>query len=204
VIWASMATVLMALAWILQRRAFEAQAIALAIAAMLRALLLDLVGESRVGFWHGPLYHLSVAAVVLMAALPFAFKLRGREIWEGASFALPEPIAIALRHPEQWFFFAPFGMMVAAFAMKLSSANITIAWSLLGLGAFLFALMVGERSFRLAGVALLLISVAKIVLMDLWTLPLSERYIALIVLGSALVGVSFLYTRFSATIRKYL
>jgi len=204
VIWAAMATVLMMLAWLMRRRTFLVQAIALALAAVLRGLLFDLIGETRGDFWHSPLYHLSLTAVVLVAALPFAFKLRGPQFWEGSSIQLAEPFANGLRHPEQWFFFAPFGMMVAALAIKLSSGHITIGWSLLGLGTFLFALAVGERSFRLAGLALLLVSVAKILLMDVWKLAPPDRYTTLIVLGLALVAVSFLYTRFSATIRKYL
>ena len=115
-IWATMATALMAFAWITRRRTFVAQAIALALAAVVRGLLFDLINESSGDFWHGPLYHLSVAALVLIAALPFAFKLRGPEFWEDASLAPPEQISGALRHPEQWFFFVPFGMMVAALA----------------------------------------------------------------------------------------
>jgi uncharacterized membrane protein len=89
-------------------------------------------------------------------------------------------------------------------AVKLSSGHITIAWSLLGLGVFLFALAVGERSFRLAGLGLLLVSVVKILLMDVWKLSPSDRYTTLIVLGLALLAVSFLYTRFGAAIRRYL
>lgn len=203
-IWAGMATVLMALAWILRRRTFVVQAIALAIAAVLRGLLFDLIGETHGDFWHSALYRLSVASLVLMAALLFAFKLRGGEFWTGASIALPEPLLAALSKPEQWFFFAPFGLMVVALAVKLSSGHITIAWSLLGLGTFLFALVVGERSFRLAGLGLLLVSVAKILLMDVWKLAAPDRYVTLIVLGTALLSVSFLYTRFSVKIRKFL
>jgi uncharacterized membrane protein len=203
-IWAAMATVFVALAWIMRRRTFLVQAIALAVAAVLRGLLFDLISETHGDFWHGPLYHLSVVALVLIAALPFAFRLRGPEFWTGASVTLPEPFVKALGRPEQWFFFAPFGMMVVALAMKLSSGHITIAWSLLGLGTFLFALVVGERSFRLAGLGLLLVSVAKILLMDVWALAPPDRYVTLIVLGTALLAVSFLYTRFSAKIRKYL
>jgi uncharacterized membrane protein len=93
---------------------------------------------------------------------------------------------------------------VVALAVKLSSGHITIAWSLLSLGVFLFALAVGERSFRLAGLGLLLVSVVKILLMDVWALSPSDRYTTLIVLGLALLAVSFLYTRFSAVIRRYL
>ena len=204
-IWAAMATVLMALAWIMRRRTFMLQAIALAVAAVLRGLLFDLGnGESHGDFWHGTLYRLSIAALILMAALPFAFKLRGREFWTGASIDLPEPILATLSKPEQWFFFAPFAMMVISLAVKLSSGHITIAWSLLGLGTFLFALIVGERSFRLAGLGLLLVSVAKILLMDVWALAPPDRYVTLIVLGTALLSVSFLYTRFSEKIRKFL
>ena len=203
-IWAAMATVLMALAWLMRRRTFLVQAVALALAAVLRGLLFDLIGETQGDFWHGTLFHLAVAALVLIAALPFAFKLCGPAFWEGASIALPEPFVNALSRPEQWFFFAPFGMMVAALAVKLSSGHITIAWSLLGLGTFLFALVVGQRSFRLAGLGLLLICVAKISLMDIWRMPLSERYPTMIILGATLSAVSFLYARFSEKIRKFL
>jgi hypothetical protein len=180
------------------------QAIALALAAVLRGLLFDLIGETAGDFWHSPLYHLSITALILLAALPFAVKLRGSEFWERTSLTVPDPFARALRHPEQWFFFAAFGLMVVALAVKLSSGHITIAWSLLGLVTFLFALTVGERSFRLAGLALLLVSVSKIVLIDIWKLSTPDRFMTLIILGAALMAVSFLYTRFSSTIRKYL
>ena len=203
-IWAAMATALMALAWVMWRHTFVVQAVALAVATVLRGLLFDLFAESHGDFWHGTLLHLSVAALVLIAALPFAFKMRGTEFWAGASILLPEPFVAVLSKPEQWFFFAPFGVMVVALAVKLSSGHITIAWSLLGLGTFLFALVVGERSFRLAGLGLLLVSVAKILLMDVWALAPPDRYVTLIVLGTALLAVSFLYTKFSEKIRKYL
>ena len=131
-------------------------------------------------------------------------RLRGPEFWEGASIHLPAEFEGALRRPEQWFFFAPFALAVGALAIKLSSGHITIAWSLVGVGVFLFALAVGERSYRLAGLALLLVCVVKIVLMDVWQLSPPERYTTLIVLGLALLAVSFLYTRFGKTIRKFL
>jgi len=46
--------------------------------------------------------------------------------------------------------------------------------------------------------------VAKILLMDVWKLSPSDRYTTLIVLGLALLAVSFLYTRFGTVIRKFL
>jgi hypothetical protein len=203
-IWATMATALLALAWLMRRGTFQVQAIALAVAVVLRGIFIDLITNAPRGFWLGPLFHLTVAALVLIAALPFAFRLRAPEFWASASLRISGPLGAALRRPEQWFFFAPFGLMIAALAVKLSSGHITIAWSLLGLGVFLFAIVVGERSYRLAGLVLLLVSVVKILLMDVWALSPPDRYTTLIVLGLALLSVSFLYTRFSAVIRRFL
>ena len=202
--WAAIATGLLALAWILHRRLLLVQSICLALASALRAMLFDLSGGNQNGFWQSPLYHVSITALILLAALPFAFKLRDPQFWAGSSPQSIEPIARALRSPKQWFFFPAFALMVIALAAKLSSGHITIAWSLLGLGTFLFALTVGERSFRLAGLGLLLVSISKIVLIDIWQLSTPDRFMTLITLGAALIAVSFLYTRFSSTIRKYL
>ena len=203
-IWAAMATVLLALAWLMRRRTFLFQGMALVIAAVARGIAIDLFADSSKGFWQGPLFHLGVTALILMAALPFAFKLRGDGPFDSTTNSLPPDVGAFVRHPEQLFFFSAFGLEVVALAFKLTSGHITIAWSLLGLGVFLFALAVGERSFRLAGLGLLLVSVAKILLMDVWKLSPSDRYTTLIVLGLALLAVSFLYTRFGKVIRKFL
>jgi len=204
VIWAAMATLLMVLAWLMKRRALVAWAVALALAVTVRGVFLDLSIDTPDGFWHGSLFHVALAALTLMAALPFSFELRKPEFWTGDWIELQREVAAIIRRPEQWFFFTPFGLVVAALAIKLSSAHITIAWSLVGVGVFLFALAVGERSYRLAGLSLLLLSVVKILLMDVWALAPPDRYTTLIVLGLALLGVSFLYTRFGSVIRKYL
>ena len=203
-IWAGMATVLLALAWLMRRRAFLVQSMALVVAVVARGFFLDLLAESPAGFWHGPLFHLGLTAIILMAALPFAFRLSKEGTFDAPTFSLPSDLLLILRSPQQWFFFAAFALEVVALAVKLSSGHITIAWSLLGLGVFLFALAVGERSYRLAGLGLLLVSVAKILLMDVWKLSPSDRYTTLIVLGLALLAVSFLYTRFGTVIRKFL
>jgi uncharacterized membrane protein len=203
-IWAAMATVLLGLAWMVRRPALLVHALALVVAVLARGFFIDLPAEAPAEFWQGALFHLGVVALILLAALPFAYKLRGKVFQAGSMLTLPEDLGLILRCPEQWFFFAAFALEVVALAVKLSSGHITIAWSLLSLGVFLFALAVGERSFRLAGLGLLLVSVVKILLMDVWALSPSDRYTTLIVLGLALLAVSFLYTRFSAVIRRYL
>jgi uncharacterized membrane protein len=69
---------------------------------------------------------------------------------------------------------------------------------------FLFALAVKERSFRLAGLGLLLLCAAKVLTMDAWRLNQSDRYITFIIVGVALIAVSSLYIRFRDNIRQYL
>jgi MYXO-CTERM domain-containing protein len=203
-IWAAMALVLLALAWLMRRRTFLFQAMTLAVAVVARGLILDLFAQGVPDFWHSPLFHFGVTALVLLAALPLAFKLRGDAPFGATTASLPPDIGAILRHPEQLFFFSAFALEVVALAAKLTSGHITIAWSLLGLAVFLFALLVGERSFRLAGLGLLLLSVTKIIVMDIWKLSPSDRYTTLIVLGLALLLVSWLYTRFASVIRKFL
>jgi uncharacterized membrane protein len=81
---------------------------------------------------------------------------------------------------------------------------ITVTWSALGVGVFLLALLVHERSYRFAGLGLLLLGVGKILFVDIWHLAPTDRYITLIVMGIALLLVSFLYTRYRETILKFL
>ena len=88
--------------------------------------------------------------------------------------------------------------------MTLRRGLITVGWSALGVLVFLFALWVRERSFRLAGLGLLLLAVAKIVVIDVWDLSPRDRYLTFITLGSALLLVSFLYSRYREAIWRYL
>jgi uncharacterized membrane protein len=56
----------------------------------------------------------------------------------------------------------------------------------------------------LAGLGLLLVCVAKIVVLDVWRQERADRFITFIILGVALLLVSYLYTRYSEAIRRYL
>jgi uncharacterized membrane protein len=109
-----------------------------------------------------------------------------------------------LRHPEQVLFFAQLAILFAFVPIQLRAGMMTVGWSALGLLTFLFALSVGERSFRLAGLGVLLVGVGKIVTVDIWQASPTDRYITLIVMGAALLLVSFLYSRFRETILELL
>lgn len=109
-----------------------------------------------------------------------------------------------MHHPEQLFFFAPLTLLFAWIPMQLRAGMITIGWSTLGLLTFLVALAVKERSFRLAGLGVLLVGLGKIVVIDIWNAAPMDRYITLIVMGAALLLVSFLYSRYRETILELL
>jgi uncharacterized membrane protein len=81
---------------------------------------------------------------------------------------------------------------------------VTLTWGVEGVGIFLLALWLGERSFRLTGLGLLLLCVTKILVVDVWRLNLRDKFLTFIVLGFALMLVSFLYTRNREALRQYL
>ena len=199
-LWALMALILLALTSLFKRPLLQYMAILLAIAAVLRTWSIDLLFAPPAGWINSVLFRSALTAALLMLALPFAYQLR-RLVRKTQGTPAYYPF---LAVPEQWFFFTAFALEVVVLAVRLNSAHVTIAWAILGVAVFLFALLVSERSFRLSGLALLLLSVLKILLMDVWQLQPSDRYTTLIILGLALLGVSFLYTRFSAVIRKFL
>ena len=98
----------------------------------------------------------------------------------------------------------PFLVLTVLLALEMRSGMVTVAWGIEAVLVFLFALWIGRRSFRLAGLGLLLVCVGKIVFVDVWGLTPRDRYLTFIVLGAALLLVSFLYTRYREVLRQYL
>jgi len=199
--WAAMATILLAVAFLARRRSFQIHGLVMCLWTGLYGIAVCVAAQrEQLPWWQGNLFRISLASVILLGGLSFAFPLRKLATHEGWTASWP-PI---VKRPEQWFFFVPFGLTMFTLAEELRPGNLTLGWSLLGLGAFVFALPVGERSFRLTGLGLLLLCVAKVLLMDVWTFNSTDRYITLIVTGLALVMVSFLYTRLREFLSRYL
>jgi uncharacterized membrane protein len=144
-----------------------------------------------------------IAAALLFAALAAAFRLRRPGSGDEAHWAR-RAVSTLVRHPEQELFFLPLAMITVLLGLEMRSGMITVAWGIEGLAVFLVALAVRERSYRWSGLALLLLCVGKIVLIDVWRLHASDRYITFLILGSALLLVSFLYSRYRETLRQYL
>jgi hypothetical protein len=197
--WAALGLVMIAASYRQKRCDYLHQSFLLALAVAFRVATYnffqsDLAGTS---LWLSQKFYVGVAIALLFAALPIAFAIRRSPFRPTTDFILDH-------RPEQVFFFTPFGLLTALIALESTSGHLTLTWGAEGLAVFLFALLVGERSFRLAGLGFLLVCVVKIFVIDVWGLDPQSRYITLIVLGGALVLVSFLYTRYKENFRKYL
>ena len=210
VAWAALSLIFLAIAWAAKLDIFLHHSVLLAFLVSIRALAFELQtgGHPAIPGHFSTLFYVSAVAAILFTGQAFAFPLRARfaaartkSVSTGdLQFSLSE----ILSRPEQIYFFLPFGLVTLLILNEVSFGRVTIAWGLEAVVAFLFALVVGERSFRLAGLGLLLLCVAKIGFLDVWRLHGSDRYVTLIILGVALLLVSYLYTRYSEAIRRYL
>ena len=203
--WAAMALALIALAWATNHEILLHHSLLLAMAVLLQAVLFDLLGPSINGvpLLQSRSFHVIAASAALFACMAFAFPLRKRFAARTAPRGFAESLPFVQR-PEQVFFFIPLAMVTALIARDVTQGRVTMAWGIEAVIVFSFALLVGERSFRLTGLGLLLLCVGKILLLDVWRQNKSDRFATFIILGVALLLVSFLYTRYSETIRRYL
>jgi hypothetical protein len=139
---------------------------------------------------------------LLSAGVPLCLMIRRRDA--GASTAQGWLGALA-RRPEQPMFFVPFVLMSVLLWLKVAPGMITLAWGAEAVIVFVLALWAKERSFRLAGLGLLLLCFAKIIFWDVWQLgDLTARYLTLIGVGVLMFVVSFLISRNRAALREYL
>jgi uncharacterized membrane protein len=95
--------------------------------------------------------------------------------------------------------------VLVLFTQLFPGVFMTLSWGVLAVAIFSVALAVGERSYRLAGLLLLMVCVAKIVVFDVWNFnDTNARYLTLILMGAILLTVSFLYGRFRDKVRELL
>jgi len=204
VAWAVLALALMAATLWLGKEVFQQQAVLLVAGTVARGLAHNIFGGSYFveGGWRGSFAVLSLAVALLLGALPIAFRLRER-------YALHPPISwlsrsLALKYPEQLFFFAPIALVTFMIAVKMNPGMVTLSWGIEGVMVILLGLLVSQRSYRITGLFLLLLCVGKIVIRDAWRLDERDRYITFIALGAALTLVSTLYGRYRETVRRLL
>jgi hypothetical protein len=164
---------------------------------------------------------LNGSAIQLFALLVFIRLIAGGSRLEVLNLVLP--ILLALQHvllirsgerlPWRTIFQRSFsvGAVLSAYGyltQRLWQAPggfyLTAGWSLLACALFVFGMLLRERIYRLAGLGLLCLALAKIVLLDVWGLELAYRVISFMVLGIVLLLIGFLYTRYQDKIREWL
>jgi len=208
--WSGMVCLFVLIAWRYGRRIFLGQALLLAAAVFFRTILHNFYQRSYFpppSPWSGGWMTTGTSIALIFLALLVARRLklpRPEGPSEEAGW-LKRALATLNRNPAQVFFFVSFILLTCLLYVELHTHGMaTVAWGAEAVGVFLFALAVKERSFRLSALFLLLICVAKIVFVDVWGLTPRDRYLTFIVLGAALLSVSFLYTRYREVLREYL
>jgi hypothetical protein len=210
IVWAALSLLFIGVAWFLQQEVFLHNSVLLALLVFFRALSYEFLGGAHPGAsWTATRwYEVAAVAALLFAGQAFAFPMRSRlaagNVKKTSDDGAFSSFSVLFQRPEQIYFFLPMILVTLLILNEVSQGRVTIAWGIEAVVAFLFALLVGERSFRLAGLGLLLVCVGKIVVLDVWRQERSDRYVTLIILGLALLLVSFLYTRYSEAIRQYL
>jgi len=201
--WAVVVFMLSGLAMSLDRPVFLHQALLLTLAVCGRGIAYNCFGASYFagGDWTGRYFVLGSAVGILLACLPFAFQLRERHKTQTGA---KDWIATVVRRPEQVLFFAPVVLLTVMLALKMRAGMITVAWGIEGISIIVLALAVRESSFRLTGLCMLLLCVAKVLVKDVWRLGHRDMYLTFIILGAALMLGHFLYTKYQETIRQYL
>jgi len=201
---AALALVLLAATLLLDQEVFHQQAALVVAGTAVRGLAHNIFGGSYFGEggWRGNFAVLSLAAALLLAALPIAFKLRKRYADRTSITFLS--LYTGLQYPEQIFFFAPILLISFVIAVKMNPGMITLSWGVEGLMVIVLGLLVSQRSYRITGLLLLLVCVAKIIFHDAWQLSERDRYITFIALGAALTLVSTLYGKYREVVRRLL
>jgi hypothetical protein len=209
------ALLVVTLAWLARRsgqvrageqRVFIHQTILLSFAVLFRAWMHNFYERSYFTAPAGYSRALTVGVTVALLFAGLAFVLRRQE---------PKTQAPALArewrwlfwlesNPEKVIFLCALVLLTTLLAEESDGGMITVAWGLEAVAVFMFALWVGQRSFRLAAVGILMLCLGKIAMVDFWKLGMRDRAITFLVLGGALTWVSILYTRKRELFRRFL
>ncbi len=203
--WAALAFAALAVAWRTGKRVFAHQALLLSVGVLFRGVLHNLYERSYFTPPSALLSSLSTVSAVgfFFAGLIFAFKLRRPPPEEKKNW-LVRAGRLLDAHPEQVLFFMALALFTAFLGVELRSDLVTLAWSLEAVGVFVAALWIGERSYRLSAMGLLLLVIGKIFIFDFRHMSLPYKAITFTVVGVLIIGVSVLYTRYREKVRQFL
>jgi hypothetical protein len=205
--YAIIALALFAAAWFFKREIFVQQGILVTLGTFARGMAHNLFGASNFasGTWSGRYFVLSTAIAVLFATLAFAYPLREEFETQRAAAQRGRLAAALVGRPEQLQFFVATTLLTVMLALKTDEGMLTVSWGVEAMLIAFFALFVArERSFLLAGFALLTLCFGKVAAMDFWRFDLPHKVITCIGVGLASIVVYLLYARYGERLRQML
>jgi hypothetical protein len=173
---------------------------------------LVLLGFAAFRMSMGNFYHLhepfgsslssSIIAIALLAcAVPLAYQVRKNE---PVIAKAPGWFGLIVRQLQQPMFFVPVVLLVVLLFLKLSGGKLTGAWGVEGFVVFVLALWAKERSFRLTGLSLVMMSLCKLVYDAFYFGSGDVRAIVWIGVGILALLVALLYAKNREALREYL
>jgi hypothetical protein len=98
-----------------------------------------------------------------------------------------------------------FLLLVSRWVLESQSGfYLTVSWSALALVLFVLGMSFRERIYRWAGLAVLGLALARVVLFDVWKLETLNRMLSFLALGIVLLVLGFVYNRYQERIRQWL
>jgi uncharacterized membrane protein len=158
----------------------------------------------------GSLYGLPERVVTMLPAiLAFAFAtafcMRRIQVEQiTSSNALFGALQTIEASPQRYF--ALFGAATLAILLyyELPAGWVTTAIAIEGLILILTGITTQERSFRIYGLALLLVSLLKLVTIDVSSVEAIYRILSYIAVGLMLLAASLIYTRYRSVVQRYI
>jgi hypothetical protein len=205
--WAAVVLILAFVARVTGRTLLLRQATAGAVAVGVQGVVVvNLYGASYFADdWSTAWAPVGAAAVLLLAALPLARQARQTTAGGRSSDRMVAALQfLFVEKPDQLFYFVPLVLVAWLLAVRATGGFVTMTWGIEAVAAFMLALWLHERSFRLGALALLLGCVVRIALIDVWQMDQQGRYVAFMGLGVALLLVSFLYSKYREQLKEFL
>lgn len=159
------------------------------------AVLLLVAAAKFVGiYWEGPTFAPDFAGLFLVLLAQQIGRRRCPEIFG----SLAQTCLILAGVLGTWILM---GKMVAAVQ---SGFLLTISWSLLAFAVLIIGFVLKERAYRLLGLGILVVSILRVFIVDVWQLDTIYRGVSFLVLAIVLLLLGFLYNRFAHVLRKWI
>lgn len=108
------------------------------------------------------------------------------------------------RHARTFFSLLATALAAILLYYEVRGGAVTVAWGVQALLLLVAGFGARDRVLRLSGLSIFLVCILKLFFYDLRYLDTISRIFSFIVLGAAMVAVSWVYTRFRSQIQRYL